>query len=171
MDRCNAVWQDTPVSGYMLLNGIGAINLSGFGVKHALSEQSALRIRIWAVFRDVPVASDGMAYYLLEPQKTASIFSWGCAQSTAGRGAQAFKAGEVRFLVSTDLGARGLDISGLPYVVNMTLPDRAEDYIHRVGRVGVCPFPGHQRPHRTAGSRYAGLGPSNLTSAVKFCRG
>ena len=30
----------------------------------------------------------------------------------------------------------GIDIAGLPYVVNMTLPDRSEDYIHRVGRVG-----------------------------------
>jgi hypothetical protein len=49
---------------------------------------------------------------------------------------QAFKDGEVRFLICTDVGARGLDISGLPYVINMTLPDRAEDYIHRVGRVG-----------------------------------
>jgi ATP-dependent RNA helicase DDX1 len=50
---------------------------------------------------------------------------------------QAFKQGEVRFLICTDVAARGLDISGLPYVINLTLPDRAEDYIHRVGRVGV----------------------------------
>lgn len=50
---------------------------------------------------------------------------------------QAFKQGEVRFLICTDVAARGLDISGLPYVINLTLPNRAEDYIHRVGRVGV----------------------------------
>ena len=31
---------------------------------------------------------------------------------------------------------RGLDIRGLPYVINMTLPDKSEDYIHRIGRVG-----------------------------------
>lgn len=49
---------------------------------------------------------------------------------------QAFKDGAVRFLICTDVAARGLDISGLPYVINVTLPDRAEDYIHRVGRVG-----------------------------------
>ena len=42
----------------------------------------------------------------------------------------------MRFLICTDVAARGLDISGLPYVVNVTLPVRAEDYIHRVGRVG-----------------------------------
>lgn len=48
----------------------------------------------------------------------------------------AFKGGEVRFLIATDVAARGIDIQGLPYVINMTLPDRSEDYIHRVGRVG-----------------------------------
>ena len=51
---------------------------------------------------------------------------------------QAFKDGDIRFLICTDVAARGIDIAGLPYVVNMTLPDRSEDYIHRVGRVGEC---------------------------------
>ena len=49
---------------------------------------------------------------------------------------QAFKEGDVRFLICTDVAARGLDIQGLPYVINMTLPDKSEDYIHRIGRVG-----------------------------------
>jgi ATP-dependent RNA helicase DDX1 len=44
---------------------------------------------------------------------------------------QAFKEGDVRFLICTDVAARGIDISGLPYVINMTLPDKSEDYIHR----------------------------------------
>lgn len=50
---------------------------------------------------------------------------------------QAFKDGDIRFLICTDVAARGIDISGLPYLINMTLPDRSEDYIHRVGRVGT----------------------------------
>ncbi|CAG9464204.1 unnamed protein product [Pedinophyceae sp. YPF-701] len=52
------------------------------------------------------------------------------------RNLEAFKDGDVRFLICTDVAARGIDISGLPYVINMTLPDRSEDYIHRIGRVG-----------------------------------
>lgn len=48
----------------------------------------------------------------------------------------AFKEGDVRFLIATDVAARGIDIQSLPFVINMTLPDRSEDYIHRVGRVG-----------------------------------
>ena len=54
---------------------------------------------------------------------------------------QALKDGDIRFLICTDVAARGIDIAGLPYVVNMTLPDRSEDYIHRVGRVGTFPPP------------------------------
>lgn len=48
----------------------------------------------------------------------------------------AFKGGDVRFLICTDVAARGVDIKGLPYVINMTLPDVPENYIHRIGRVG-----------------------------------
>ena len=55
---------------------------------------------------------------------------------------QAFKDGDIRFLICTDVAARGIDIAGLPYVINMTLPDRSEDHIHRVRRVGQ-PTPLH----------------------------
>lgn len=48
----------------------------------------------------------------------------------------AFKEGEVRFLICTDVAARGLDITGIPYVVNVTLPDEKQNYVHRIGRVG-----------------------------------
>lgn len=47
-----------------------------------------------------------------------------------------FKQGKVRVLVATDIAARGLDIDGLPHVVNYDLPNVPEDYVHRVGRTG-----------------------------------
>ncbi|CAD7927474.1 unnamed protein product [Amoebophrya sp. A120] len=49
---------------------------------------------------------------------------------------EAFKEGDIRFLVCTDVAARGIDIQGLPYLIMVTLPDDIENYIHRVGRVG-----------------------------------
>jgi superfamily II DNA/RNA helicase len=52
------------------------------------------------------------------------------------RAFERFKAGEVRVLVATDVAARGLDIDGLPAVVNVDLPIVAEDYVHRSGRTG-----------------------------------
>jgi ATP-dependent RNA helicase RhlE len=47
-----------------------------------------------------------------------------------------FKEGRVDFLVATEVAARGLDIDGLPHVVNFELPTVPEDYIHRIGRTG-----------------------------------
>ena len=49
---------------------------------------------------------------------------------------QKFKQGKIRFLICTDVAARGIDVSNLPFVINMNLPDDPELYIHRVGRVG-----------------------------------
>jgi ATP-dependent RNA helicase RhlB len=44
------------------------------------------------------------------------------------------KAGKLRFLVATDVAARGLDIEGLSLVVNYDLPNESENYVHRIGR-------------------------------------
>lgn len=52
------------------------------------------------------------------------------------RNLEAFKEGDVRFLICTDVAARGIDIKNLPYCINLTLPDETENYIHRIGRVG-----------------------------------
>lgn len=53
-----------------------------------------------------------------------------------------FKSGVCRFLICTDVAARGIDIKNLPYVINVTMPAEDEDYIHRVGRVGRVGRPG-----------------------------
>jgi len=49
-----------------------------------------------------------------------------------------FKDGKVKFLICTDVAARGLDVRGVPYVFNVTLPpaDEKANYVHRIGRVG-----------------------------------
>ncbi len=47
-----------------------------------------------------------------------------------------FKSGSVSVLVSTDLLARGVDVSGLPLVINYDLPRSPKDYVHRIGRTG-----------------------------------
>jgi superfamily II DNA/RNA helicase len=48
----------------------------------------------------------------------------------------AFKRGEIRLLVCSDVAARGLDISELSHVFNFDVPHNPEDYIHRIGRTG-----------------------------------
>lgn len=58
------------------------------------------------------------------------------SQGARTRALKAFKEGEVRVLVATDIAARGLDIDQLPQVVNYDLPNISEDYVHRIGRTG-----------------------------------
>ena len=58
------------------------------------------------------------------------------SQGARTRALQRFKTGELRVLVATDIAARGLDIEGLPHVVNYDLPNVPEDYVHRIGRTG-----------------------------------
>lgn len=47
-----------------------------------------------------------------------------------------FKKGKIRVLVATDLASRGLDVVGLPAVVNYDLPRSTADFTHRIGRTG-----------------------------------
>ncbi len=54
-----------------------------------------------------------------------------------------FKSGKTRVLVATDLAARGIDIQGLPLVINYELPRSPKDYIHRIGRTGRAGATGH----------------------------
>lgn len=47
-----------------------------------------------------------------------------------------FKGGECSILIATDVSARGIDIPDVNYVINYDLPDKPENYVHRVGRTG-----------------------------------
>jgi len=47
-----------------------------------------------------------------------------------------FKEGKIRILVATDVAGRGIHIDGVGHVINYTLPEDAEDYVHRIGRTG-----------------------------------
>lgn len=49
---------------------------------------------------------------------------------------QQFKDKRVKFLICTDVAARGIDVTGLPFMINITLPDEKSNYVHRIGRVG-----------------------------------
>ncbi|MXV51556.1 DEAD/DEAH box helicase [Pedobacter sp. HMF7647] len=57
-------------------------------------------------------------------------------QNTRINSINAFKEGSVRFLVATDVAARGLDVSNVSHVINFDVPIIIEDYVHRIGRTG-----------------------------------
>jgi len=55
---------------------------------------------------------------------------------------EAFRNGQARVLVATDIAARGIDVEGVSHVVNFDLPSQAEDYVHRIGRTGRAQMAG-----------------------------
>jgi ATP-dependent RNA helicase RhlE len=56
------------------------------------------------------------------------------SQSQRERVLAAFRKGNVRMLVATDIAARGIDVDGISHVVNYDLPNVPETYVHRIGR-------------------------------------
>ena len=66
----------------------------------------------------------------------AGLLSGEIAQNKRVSTLDAFKSGEIKVLVATDVAGRGIHISGISHVVNFTLPEEPEDYVHRIGRTG-----------------------------------
>jgi superfamily II DNA/RNA helicase len=56
------------------------------------------------------------------------------SQNNRERALAAFRSGEIRTLVATDIAARGIDVDGISHVVNYDLPNVPETYVHRIGR-------------------------------------
>jgi superfamily II DNA/RNA helicase len=68
-------------------------------------------------------------------------FKVGAVHGDLGQGARehalkAFRTGRIDVLVSTDVAARGIDVTGVTHVINYQCPDDAKTYIHRIGRTG-----------------------------------
>jgi len=57
-------------------------------------------------------------------------------QEARERRLKSFRSGKTRVLLATDLAARGIDVEGLPVVVNYDLPRSTADFTHRTGRTG-----------------------------------
>ncbi len=57
-------------------------------------------------------------------------------QEQRERAMAAFKAGRIDILIATDVAARGIDVNDVTHVINHTVPDDHDTYVHRVGRTG-----------------------------------
>jgi ATP-dependent RNA helicase RhlE len=75
-------------------------------------------------------------------------------QNTRINSINAFKEGEVRILVATDVAARGLDVSDVSHVINFDVPIIIEDYVHRIGRTGRAYKSGEAITFCTPGDEY-----------------
>ncbi|MCD8516223.1 MAG: DEAD/DEAH box helicase [Burkholderiaceae bacterium] len=88
------------------------------------------------VFSNTKIGTSRLARELERDGVKAESIHGDKSQADRMKALDAFKAGELEVLVATDVAARGLDVAGVPCVINYDLPYSAEDYVHRIGRTG-----------------------------------
>jgi ATP-dependent RNA helicase RhlE len=86
------------------------------------------------VFTRTKHGADRVVRGLAKAGITAEAIHGNKSQGQRERVLAAFRKGDVRTLVATDIAARGIDVDGISHVVNYDLPNIAETYVHRIGR-------------------------------------
>ncbi len=114
---------------YYMVSGVGRCrdlcNIIGFE-----EPRSAI------IFTNTRKDSEMVARALKKKGYDAEYLNGDLPQRERERVMQRSKNKELPFLVATDIAARGIDISDLSHVINFTLPESPEVYIHRTGRTG-----------------------------------
>jgi ATP-dependent RNA helicase RhlE len=88
------------------------------------------------VFTGTRIGANRLAHALRRDHIHADAIHGDKSQAEREAALQDFKAGKTTVLVATDVASRGLDIEGLPQVINFDVPHSPEDYVHRIGRTG-----------------------------------
>ena len=88
------------------------------------------------IFTRTKHGANRLTKQLLSDGISATAIHGNKSQAARTKALDDFKKWSVQALVATDIAARGLDIDGLPHVVNFDLPHVPEDYVHRIGRTG-----------------------------------
>jgi len=102
-------------------------------LSHILKDEKITQV---LVFSRTKRGADRIAKDLKKKRIEAAAIHGDKAQNQRQKALSAFKAGQIRVLVATDIAARGIDIDKLHYVINYDIPNVAETYVHRIGRSG-----------------------------------
>jgi superfamily II DNA/RNA helicase len=86
------------------------------------------------VFTRTKHGADKVVKVLAKAGIEANAIHGNKSQNHRERVLAAFRSGEIRTLVATDIAARGIDVDGISHVVNFDLPNVPETYVHRIGR-------------------------------------
>ena len=86
------------------------------------------------VFTRTKHGADKVVRKLMAKSFPAQAIHGNKSQSQRLKALAAFKNGDCRILVATDIAARGIDIDGISHVINFEMPNVAEQYVHRIGR-------------------------------------
>jgi ATP-dependent RNA helicase RhlE len=88
------------------------------------------------VFAGTRIGANRLAHQLRRDHIHADAIHGDKSQAEREAALADFKSGKTAVLVATDVASRGLDIEGLPQVINFDVPHSPEDYVHRIGRTG-----------------------------------
>src|SRR5687767_13540102 len=88
------------------------------------------------VFSGTRIGANRLAHQLRRDHIQADAIHGDKSQAEREAALADFKSGKTAVLVATDVASRGLDIEGLPQVINFDVPHSPEDYVHRIGRTG-----------------------------------
>ncbi len=113
-------------------------HVDGHGHKHNLLSHYLKHDELTqaVIFTATKRGADKLARKLTEQGHASAALHGDMGQGARKRTVDHMRRGKFKFLVATDVAARGLDIKGISHVINFDLPMVAEDYIHRIGRTG-----------------------------------
>ena len=104
-------------------------------------EQSMTKVLVFAATKKL--ADELYAELETEFEGTLGLIHSNKEQNHRFHTVKQFKEGVYRFIIATDIVARGIDIAEVTHVINFDLPDSPENYIHRIGRTGRADKKGH----------------------------
>jgi ATP-dependent RNA helicase RhlB len=102
-------------------------------LEQVLNEEKPERCIIFANRRDL---TRNLCDKLNKHGHVSVLLSGEVAQQKRVRTLERFRDGHVNILVATDVAGRGIHVDGVSHVINYTLPEDPEDYVHRIGRTG-----------------------------------
>ena len=115
---------------------------------HSSAKQGAI------VFANTRAATFRVTDALAQEDIPVDVLNGDLSQREREAALARMRADEIKFLVATDVAARGIDISGLPAVINYDMPESPDVYIHRTGRTGRA---------GQAGVAYSLVAPSDIS--------
>ena len=102
-------------------------------LERVLTEEKPERLIIFANRRDL---TRNLCDKLNKNGHVAVLLSGEVSQDKRVRTLERFREGRVNIMVATDVAGRGIHVDGVSHVINYTLPEDPEDYVHRIGRTG-----------------------------------
>jgi ATP-dependent RNA helicase RhlE len=123
-------------------------------LQHLLKNDDAVKRLI--IFCKTKVVADSIFAFISRRfgAENVRVIHANKGQNTRINSINAFKEGNIRVLVATDVASRGIDVSDVSHVINFDVPIIIEDYVHRIGRTGRALATGEALTFYTEAEKY-----------------